>query len=161
MHRCTKSFRQDRTTDAHGGVFLAITNTLIASEENNLETETESIWASIHVKGISHVFIGAFYRPQSTKEDYIRQLDIALNKIPRQASIWLLSDFNLPHLDWEHSAFISGGSYPAPSKTMIEKAQDDNLHQNVLQPTRENNMLDLRFTNEFILCQKCHSHRSY
>ena len=140
-------FRRDRTTDAHGGVFLAIKNTLIASEEKNLETETESIWASIHVKGISPVFIGAFYRPQSTNEDYIRQLDIALNKIPRQASIWLLGDFNLPHVDWENSTFISGGSYPAPSKAMIEIAQDHNLHQNVLKSTRENNILDLCFTN--------------
>ena len=37
-----------------------------------------------------------------TNEDYIRQLDIALSKIPKQASIWLIGDFNLPDVDWEN-----------------------------------------------------------
>ena len=140
-------FRRDRESDPHGGVFLAIKNVLIASEEKDLSTQTESIWASVHVKGVSPVFIGAFYRSQTTNEDYIRQLDIALSKIPKQASIWLIGDFNLPDVDWENFVFRSGGRYPAPSKAMLEIAMDHNLFQKVTKPTRENSILDLCFTN--------------
>ena len=50
-------FRRDRESDPHGGVFLAIKNVLIASEEKDLSTQTESIWASVHVKGVSLQFL--------------------------------------------------------------------------------------------------------
>ncbi|XP_072021366.1 uncharacterized protein [Amphiura filiformis] len=131
----------------HTGSVFSHQNTLIASEEKDLATQTESIWASIHVKGVSPVYIGAFYRSQTTNEDYIKQLDIALSKIPKQASIWLLGDFNLPDVDWEKFAFKSGGRYPAPSKAMIDIAMDHNLFQKVDKPTREKSILDLCFTN--------------
>jgi hypothetical protein len=144
---CYQVFRKDRESDPHGGVFLAIKNSILANEEKELATQTESIWASIHVKGVSPVFIGAFYRSQTTNEDYIKQLDTALSKIPKQASVWLLGDFNLPDVDWEKFAFKSGGRYPAQSKAMIEIAMDHNLFQKVTQLTREKSILDLCFTN--------------
>ena len=56
-------FRRDRSTDTTGGgVFLAIKYSLIAQEEPNIQTDCESIWASMHVKGKPAIYIGAFYR---------------------------------------------------------------------------------------------------
>ena len=140
-------FRKDRAGDSHGGVFIAVNDNLIATEEPNLATDSESIWISIHVKGITPMYVGSFYRSQATDADYIKLLDSALSKIPPQASIWLLGDFNLPDVDWENFKFKPGGSYAGPSKAMIDVALDYNLLQQVKEPTRLNNILDLCFTN--------------
>ncbi len=90
-------FRCDRLTNnfRRGGVFIAVKNTLIASLEKKLQTNCESIWISLHVKGLSPVFIGAFYRPPSSDNKYINELYLSLSKIPQNASVWLLGDFNL------------------------------------------------------------------
>ncbi|KAJ8036585.1 hypothetical protein HOLleu_20604 [Holothuria leucospilota] len=86
-------------------------------------------------------------RKQSTDRDYLLQLDLSLSKIPKNAAVWLLGDFNLPSVDWDTMSFKTGGSYPAISNLMIDIANDFILHQIVKEPTRESNILDLCFTN--------------
>ena len=140
-------FRHDRQTSEGGGVFIAVKNTLVASVECKLQTDCEILWISICVKGLSPVYVGAFYRPQSTDTDYVKELDSSLSKIPPNASIWLLGDFNIPDIDWEAVTFKSGGQYPAVSKLMIDIVNDYNLHQLVKKPTRDKNILDLCLTN--------------
>ncbi|KAJ8020472.1 RNA-directed DNA polymerase from mobile element jockey [Holothuria leucospilota] len=140
-------FRRDREASKGGGVFIAVKNTFIVTSEPNLITNCESTWILLHVKGLSPVYIGAFYRPQSTDRDYLLHLDLSLSKIPKNAAVWLLGDFNLPSVDWDTMSFKTGGSYPAISNLMIDIANDFNLHQIVKEPTRESNILDLCFTN--------------
>lgn len=140
-------FRRDRGDARGGGVFIAVKNSLIATVEINLQTNCELIWISIHVKGLSPVYIGAFYRPQSTNRDFVNELDLSLSRIPPNASIWLLGDFNLPDIDWDIIAFRPCGQYPAISKLMIDILNDHNLHQLVKEPTRDQNILDLCLTN--------------
>ena len=111
------------------------------------QTDCELKWISIHVKGIAPVYIEAFYRSQKTDNDYMRLLESSIEKIPGHASIWLLGDFNLPDVDWASNSFLPGGRYAGPSKIMIDIAHDHNLHQAVIQPTREQSILDLCFTN--------------
>ena len=114
-------FRRDRLTNnlRGGGVFIAVKDTLIASLENNLQTNCESIWISIHVQGLSPVFIGAFYRPPSSDNEYINELDLSLSKIPQNASVWLLGDFNLPDINWDSVEFKPCGQYPSIIKSLI------------------------------------------
>ena len=142
-------FRKDRNTgDTHGGVFIAVGENLIAQEEPELDQQDcELKWVSIHVKGITPLYIGAFYRSQKTDSEYMLKLEEAIQKIPKNASIWLLGDFNMPDIDWNTNCFRPGGRYPGPSKTMIDIALDHNLHQVVDKPTRDLNILDLCFTN--------------
>ena len=45
------------------------------------------------------------------------------------------------------NTFKPGGRYPGPSKIMIDIAMDNNFSQIVDKPTRDNNILDLCFTN--------------
>lgn len=145
---CYNVFRRDRqSANRGGGVFIAVKNSLIASTEVDLQTDCESVWISIQVKGLSPVYIGAFYRPQSTDRDYILEIDTALSRIPQNASVWLLGDFNLPDIDWDTVSFKPGGRYPAISKLMVDITNDHNLHQVVKEPTRDLNILDLCFTN--------------
>ncbi|KAJ8019402.1 hypothetical protein HOLleu_42043 [Holothuria leucospilota] len=90
----------------------------------------------------------AFYRSQKTGTDYLRLLEDSLRQIPSNASIWLLGDFNLPDINWDTASFTLRGRYPGPSKLMLDLAVDYNLLQVVKKPTRENNILDLCFTND-------------
>ncbi|XP_072018292.1 uncharacterized protein [Amphiura filiformis] len=139
----------DRNSDSHGGVFIAVNDRFIAQDESDLDQENcEMKWCSIHVKGVAPVFIGAFYRSQTTDNDYMRLLDDSLQKIPKNASIWLLGDFNLPDVNWITNSFIPCGRYPGPSKLMIDIALDHGLHQIVQKPTRGKSILDLCFTND-------------
>ena len=142
-------FRRDRlTNNLRGGrVFIAVKDTLIASLENNLQANCESIWISIHVQGLSPVFIGAFYRPPSSDNEYINELDLSLSKIPQNAYVWLLGDFNLPDINWDSVEFKPCGQYPSISKSLINIINDHHLQQMVDEPTRDRNILDLCFTN--------------
>ncbi|XP_077978226.1 uncharacterized protein LOC144433741 [Glandiceps talaboti] len=143
-------FRKDRTinNDYHGGVFVAVKNNLIAQDEHHLDqVDCEMKWISIHVNGIAPMFIGAFYRSQKTGPEYVRLLENSLEVIPKNASVWILGDFNLPDVDWHSNSFKPCGRYPGPSKAMIDITMNNNLQQMVLEPTRENSILDLCFTN--------------
>ena len=77
---CYNVFRRDRETEQRGGgVFIAVKNTLLACAEPDLQTNSEIIWISIQVKGISPLYIGAFYRPPSTDRNYLIELDTSLS----------------------------------------------------------------------------------
>ena len=143
-------FRKDREKDgdSHGGVFIAAKSDLIAQDEPDLDQQNcELKWVSIHVSGTAPVYVGAFYRSQTTNSEYVRLLENSLEKIPKQSSVWILGDFNLPDIDWAINSFKPCGRYPGPSKNMIDIAMDHNLQQVVLTPTRNDNILDLCFTN--------------
>ena len=99
----------------------------------------------IVIKPYSWVLVGVFYRPPSSDIDYLKELERSLSLIERTGnnlSILLLGDFNLPQIVW---------STPSPtcpdslSSTFCAIIADYFLHQLVLQPTREQNILDLVF----------------
>ncbi|XP_071502572.1 uncharacterized protein, partial [Diadema antillarum] len=90
---------------------------------------------------------GAFYRPPSSNLEYLEELELSLSRVPKNASVWILGDFNLPHVDWESAVFKPGGQYPAVSRKVIDIMNDNNLQQLVKDPTRAENILDLCFTN--------------
>lgn len=151
-------FRRDRITDTTGGgVFLAFKSNIIAKEEPDLQTNCESIWASIHVKGRSPLYIGAFYRRHfnvtALDQNYVKELDSAISKIPKNSQIILAGDFNVPDINWDTVSFISGGRYPAVSKQIIDLTHEYNMHQIVTEPTRGDSILDLVFTNVPTLVQ--------
>ena len=147
-------FRKDRTSDPHGGIFVAIKNEFVATERKDLSSNTsELLWIELSVEDSKPTLIGVFYRPQSTDENYIENIRTSLENIPIQNNVWLLGDFNLPDVKWESNSFVPSGRYPALSKTMINIALDHNLQQLVTEPTRGKNTLDLFFTNNESLVQ--------
>ena len=121
-------FCKDGISQGGGGVFIAVKNNLIVSVDKDLQTDCELIWITICVTGLSPIYI----RLTSIMP---RNLIKSLTKIPPNASVWLLGDFNLPDVDWESVAFKPSGQYPAISKHMIDTFNDHNLHQLVREPT--------------------------
>ena len=146
-------FCRDRSGRSGGGVFIAIQNNLVAKAEPSLESDCEVVWASIHIKTCKPIYVGAFYRSQSTDTSYMEHLRESLDKLPNHAYVWLMGDFNLPDVHWVDNTFKPGGRYPGPSKKMMEIADNMNYQQIVDKPTRGNNILDLCFTSMPTLVQ--------
>ena len=78
-------FRKDRLSDAHGGVFIAAKNDLVAVVRDDLsQNDSELLWIQIQTQGSRSAFVGAFYRPPSSDEAYVENFRASLEKIPVQ-----------------------------------------------------------------------------
>ena len=62
------------------------------------------------------------------------------------STVWLLGDFNLPKLDWEHLKPKPDCSHPTFYRECVDALSDCMLEQMVTSPTRGQNKLDLFFT---------------
>jgi hypothetical protein len=101
------------------------------------------------IEGTKNLYIRSFYRnPKGTLED-LENLQQSLSKINTNTNnIILMGDFNLPSINWEN-----GTNKPSPqygtciNQKILDIISDNNMEQIVTEPTRENNTLDLCFTN--------------
>ena len=80
-------------------VFIAVRDTLIATEVTKLETDCELKWIILQVAGAKPLLIGAFHRSQKTDLAYMKQLEQSMSKIQKNANIFLLGDFNMPSIN--------------------------------------------------------------
>ena len=149
-------YRKDRKTgkkadgmkECGGGVFLMVSTRYISIELTELDTDCELVWAQVQLRGLKYLNVGAFYRPDHTDDTYLEQLNTSLERISKSTPhIWLGGDFNLPSIDWETESTMPGGKDPAKSNRLLEIAADNNLTQVQMKPTRDDNNLDLFFTN--------------
>ena len=69
----------------------------------------------------------------------------------------LTGDFNCPNIDWEHLSVLPGAAEKEVQQALIDLALDFGLHQIHDQPTRQDNMLDLVFTNNPSLVKNSNS----
>ena len=142
--------RNDRESDPHGGVQIAVKNDL---ELMNVEKskELEMISGILKVTKTKKMLLCSYYRPPNkTCEDYLARvkeefLDI---KNKHKNVIYIIGgDFNLPDIDWKKST-VTNKFYPhRVSQTYLDMAQELGLEQVVDFPTRQENTLDLVFTS--------------
>ena len=69
----------------------------------------------------------------------------------------LTGDSNCPNIDWEHLSVLPGAAEKEVQQALIDLALDFGLHQIHDQPTRQDNMLDLVFTNNPSLVKNSNS----
>lgn len=67
--------------------------------------------------------------------------------LPRSSHIWVLGDFNLPHIDWESEQISPNCPCRSAYESYINTLHDFGLEQVVKDPTRGTNILDLSLTN--------------
>ena len=86
--------RKDRR-DGYGGVLVAVKD-LSCQELGDLSTDSELTWVKISLVNKKHVYIGAFYNPNSSLEA-LNGIDASLSKQQKKSGtlIFLVSDFNL------------------------------------------------------------------
>ncbi|XP_049273371.1 uncharacterized protein LOC125759117, partial [Rhipicephalus sanguineus] len=134
-------YRKDRHGHG-GGVFLLISNTL-PSTEILFENNSESVWCLVNLPKGNNVAFGTYYRPPGRSESF-GFLSDALSFMPN--SVFLGGDFNLPNFNWTAGRVAGDGS--RIYSEFEELLGLYGLQQYVLEPTRENSILDLVLCNE-------------
>jgi hypothetical protein len=143
--------RKDRNVNG-GGVFVAISNTfnIVATTEYSLDTDCEIIWCKISIVGSKPLFIASFYRPPNENVDALLALNQSLRLLPNNGplpNVILGGDFNLPDIDWDNYTVKPNPQYGQKvNRLLLDIAEEHGLQQDVHEPTRLDNILDLLFT---------------
>ncbi|CAG2246306.1 unnamed protein product [Mytilus edulis] len=143
----------DRTGRKGGGVFLAISVDILSSEQPELDTNCELLWAKVDIIGVKSIYIGAYYKPQENDTESVAELSRSLQRIPTHSNIWLLGDFNLPNYDWVKQELKPNCKFTNTYNNFFDIMNDHNLEQVVHIPTRQENTLDLFYINQPSLVQ--------
>ena len=143
-------YRRDRDPEVKangGGVFIFVKKIYVSSEIR-IDTNCKLLFVDLKLKDQKNVKIGCVYRPPWTDEDYIVDLEKALDEIDPQHSnnIWLGGDFNVPNIDWSDVMSAPNSPNTALATKLIEVTNDRSLTQVVDLP-RKDNTLDLLFTS--------------
>nr|XP_050041149.1 uncharacterized protein LOC126538332 [Dermacentor andersoni] len=134
-------YRKDRY--GHGGVIFILISNVLSSTQILFENTSESVWCPMKLPNGNNVVYGTFYRPPGSS-DSLGLLSEMPSLLPN--SVFLGGDFNLPDFNW-NAGCVAGNR--SRIYTEFEKLVGLNgLQQYVLEPTRENAILDLVLCNE-------------
>ena len=128
---------------------LLVSKDFVSTEITELQTDCEVVWAEINISGTKKIIVGTYYRPPSSDETSLENLNISLSRISNTSSsyIWLGGDFNLGHIDWSVPTVIPGKPDQKLHHQLLTIALDHSLHQMTDKCTRNNRILDLFFTS--------------
>ena len=141
-------YRNDRMSRG-GGVFTGVKKDLISDEQVQLVTECEIEWTKVKMKGKKDLYLSSFYMSHRNMNDLI-QLDNSLEKltnIGKNKHILMGGDFNCPDIDWENLQVKPNAPDKAIQQALIDITIKHGLTQVHNQPTRQESILDLVFTN--------------
>ena len=103
-------FRKDRSTDAHGGILIYVSDKLFAKRRFDLEIPCiECIWLEIKTKNKSILF-STFYRPPNSTANILTQYEnsIGIATDVKYDAIVITGDFNLYMLKTTTSCKVNG-----------------------------------------------------
>ena len=109
-------YRNYRKTDAHGGIFILVSEKYLSSEPSELKSEetSEQLWIKLTYLDTKNI-----YR--------IRQ--------SQNATIWLGGDFNIRGIDWDAYSIKSKAQNTKQCKQQLDIRQNNYLEQVVTKPT--------------------------
>ena len=130
-------------------MFTGVKKNLVATEQTELVTKCEIEWTKVKMKNNRDLYLFSFYMPHRNKEDLIN-LDRSLKKLSnsnKSKHILLAGDFNCPDINWENLTVRSNAPDREIQQALIDITTEHRLKQVHNQPTRQDNILDLVFTN--------------
>ena len=146
-------YRADRVSRACGGTAIYLHNSITA-EESKIFSNTYCELACIYSKEVNMVISG-IYRPPSAPFDKFDECLVALQQfissIEHTPELHIAGDFNLPFINWSTSLIETGCNISLADRqaalALLNFAEESLLQQVILEPTRNNNILDLEFSN--------------
>lgn len=141
-------YRDDRLSGKGGGTLLAIAKHLTSEDQPDLKSKCNCSWAKITIKGVKSIYVSSFYKPHEGDEQSLLELWQSVKKIPKDSTIWILGDFNMPDIDWTKENIKSSCKFRGIYDDFLENLTNFSLEQVVKLPTREDNILDLFLTNQ-------------
>ena len=134
---------------AGGGVFCAIREDVLASEERDLDRENECIWGSVQLPKFQKLCLGSLYRPPRAPVDNLEELENSLTDLfssgtRRHPNIVIAGDFNAPDIDWANLE-VNGNNDAINARKLLGMVDQFGLTQHQLEVTRpaSGNTLDL------------------
>ncbi|KAL8609469.1 hypothetical protein ACOMHN_037991 [Nucella lapillus] len=143
--------RKDRTHKRGGGVLIAVRDNLQAIVVDNLDVDCEILWVKIFpkTKGQRSTHICAYYRPNVSDVDSYNKFEVSVLKALklRSTNLIIAGDLNFPGMHWPTDTIKPSSPYPTLHQSFMNFLNDNGLKQMVMEPTREENFLDLVITN--------------
>ena len=69
-------FRKDRISDnPGGGIFIAIHNTILATHQPKLDSNSEAIWVKLEFVKQKPLYLASVYRPPGSQEGALNKLE--------------------------------------------------------------------------------------
>ena len=104
-------YRRDRPgTTRGGGVLVAIKTDIKSNCRNDLEFNCEFVVCEIYPSNCTKVIVCGFYRPPSTKLEYLLEFNKLLSVINQEPfPLVICGDFNLPEINWDYQ--LTHGSH--------------------------------------------------
>ena len=136
-------FRKDRIGRRGGGVILYIKESIQAYAiklKKEAECE-EALWCNI-VSRNSTLTVGLVYRSPNINTDENEKIQNAIKEVSKRDCI-IMGDFNHGRIQW--NSLQSTGS---EDQKFFNLVQDSFLTQHVLEPTRDENVLDIVLSSQ-------------
>jgi len=150
-------YRNDRNKNG-GGVFISVRDGYTTSEINQGSSNCEIVWTELQSQNEKSIILVSFYRPPNTGVETLQELRKSLENLPKNSEdkiIILAGDFNLPHINWKNNTIKPGGNQLQLHQELLDIVDDFGLEQMQTNPTRQDNVLDLYFTNIPSLVKSC------
>ena len=154
-------YRKDRA-DGYGGVLIAlksdITSDPVEVPKPTTSTTCEILFRRIHASNNKYAIVASAYRPPRSTQEYALELLNTIKhvciKYPKDTFI-VGGDLNTPDISWSSNT-ISGNQYlKSINETILSIEEELGLTQIVDFPTRNENFLDLIFTNRPSFVNRC------
>ena len=146
-------FRTDREGRSHGGVILYVRNDLSLMTKQILSLSNGQVeLVAVHVASRDLLLINCYRPPNCSLQNFKGAMDCMvqiIEDLPQpMPDIVLCGDFNLPNIRWPEGT-VSGGTLEeqTQARILLEITGKAFLTQQLMKPTRINNILDLYFTN--------------
>ena len=99
-------FRKDRISDnPGGGIFIAIHDTILATHQPKLDSNSEAIWVKLEFVKQKPLNLASVYRPPGSQEGALNELENSLLSLQSNGSylrVILTGDFNVPVPDVDY-----------------------------------------------------------
>ena len=143
-------FRQDRESAPKGGIITYIRDSFASTARTVASGSTGQIeFLCIYIEDKKLLLI-TIYRPPTENQmhfsEVLKTIDDCINSLNDFPSIILTGDFNYPRICWMNGQAVNL-SVETNRNSLINFADKHFLTQYIDQPTREQNILDLLFTN--------------
>ena len=140
-------YRKDRLNQVGGGVLIAIRDCYASSEYLYEASGFEVVLVDLVLKRSKKLLLINIYRPPNAS-DFIVKMHTLLTSLPLSSysGVFIVGDFNYPGIRWiDGSGFATSAN--GDEQAFANLLLDFNFFQFVSTPTRNNNLLDLVFTN--------------
>lgn len=153
-------YRSDRINRIKGGVIIYLKDYLAGSTDVIFKYCNRTVECiAIHIKSLNMVIVGLYRPPDCTSSLFnpvLKKLEEVLDSLPSPVpEIHMMGDFNFPFVKWKIEEGINIGTIHSGGltdeqiqfKNLAAFAEKYLLCQLIDEPTRENNVLDLCYTN--------------